>query len=627
MSISYIPEQKPYKNLTPFKRLVMQSFPWINEDFDAMTNNELLAKVIEYLNEVIANSETEQENIESLYNAFVSLQNYVNNYFDNLDVQNEINAKLDSMAQNGTLREIMEPYFQSIENQYNQANLLYTNLYSNISDDLSDLQNQVDSIIANSQSTEGNSELINIRTAYDGTLYPTAGASVRTQMSNLNNENENTISKSALNVETTNFGLFNYTPTQFAGADITKRWGLNHIITKNSGIRSISIAQRMTEDTTILLEFWKINDTTGAITRTSSKTVTIPKKENSNVNHEWKRIPIEFFADDGNYYMTFTVSTLRWLDYSTDSNISNDYRAMNLPNTNDTTFTTSQIGITGSAKLLAGMVIEKVGYDLLSKNFTIVDINGNGDYTSPIDAVNNAVDGETILIMPGVYIIPNGQMVNMSPKEINLIGVNKYECIIKSYDGRYDYAPIWASCGSIKNLTVSNEYSSTGSALQDESDRGGYAIHIEREYGKDHQMLVDNCICISDFSSAIGCGLRKNNTTEISNCELTFVKHEGIGNSNYGALFVHDSAGEQGNSTIKLKNNIITSTAGQCFRLSQSIGGANNVKCIFENNTLYDTNNIYNGTVTLVNDPFNTSTGVFHKVPSCRLNNNDLINY
>lgn len=411
------------------------------------------------------------------------------------------------------------------------------------------------------------------------------------------------------------------------GADITKRWGLNHIITKNSGIRSISIAQRMTEDTTILLEFWKINDTTGAITRTSSKTITIPKKENSNVNHEWKRIPIEFFADDGNYYMTFTISTLRWLDFSTDANISNDYRAMNLPNTSDTTFTASQIGITGSAKLLAGMVIEKVGYDLLSRNFTIVDINGNGDYTSPIDAVNNALDGDTILIMPGTYIIPNGQMVNMSPKELNLIGVNKYECIIKSYDGRYDYAPIWASCGSIRNLTITNEYSTTASALQDESDRGGYAIHIEREYGKDHQMLVDNCICISDFSSAIGCGLRKNNTTEISNCELTFVKHEGISNSNYGALFIHDSAGEQGNSTIKLKNNIITSTAGQCFRLSQSIGGENNVKCIFENNTLYDTTNIYNGTVTLVNDPFNTSTGVFHKIPSCRLNNNDLINY
>lgn len=477
-------------------------------------------------------------------------------------------------------------------------------------------------------STTGDAELIDIRAGFDGTNYNNAGNAVRKQIEDLNNENENAISKSALSVETTKFGLFDYTPTQFAGAEITHRWGLNKIINKNSGIRSISIAQRMTEDTTILLEFWKINDTTGAITRTSSKSITIPKKENSNVNHEWKKVPIEFFASDGNYYMTFTISTLRWLDYSTDSNISNNYRALSLPNTSDTSFTASQISITGSAKLLAGMVIEKVNDNFLfSRNFTIVDINGNGDYTSPIDAVNNAVDGDTIIIMPGTYIIPNGQMVNMSPKELNLIGVNKYTCIIKSYDGRYDYAPIWASCGSIKNLTISNEYSETASALQDESDRGGYAIHIEREYGKNHQMIVDNCICLSDFSSGIGCGLRKNNTTEITNCEITFIKHEGISNSNYGALFIHDSAGEQGTSTLKLKNNIITSSAGQCFRLSQSIGGDNNVRCIFENNTLYDITNIYNNTVTLFNDPFNTSTGVFHKLPSCRLNNNDLINY
>lgn len=129
MSISYIPEQKEYKHVGIFKRYIMQNFPWINEDFDALTNNELLAKVIEYLNDVIENSETEQENIESLYNAFVELHDYVKNYFDNLDVQDEINNKLDVMAGDGTLEEIIN---QQIFGQINED---LTNLTNRVAND------------------------------------------------------------------------------------------------------------------------------------------------------------------------------------------------------------------------------------------------------------------------------------------------------------------------------------------------------------------------------------------------------------------------------------------------------------------------------------------------------------
>lgn len=121
MSISYIPEQKPYKNITPFKRLVLQSFPWINEDFDALTNNELLAKVVEYLNIVIKNSKIEQENIESLYD-----------FLSTLDLQDEVNNKLDEMAESGQLQEIMATYlntkaifsFDNVESMKNATNLI-----------------------------------------------------------------------------------------------------------------------------------------------------------------------------------------------------------------------------------------------------------------------------------------------------------------------------------------------------------------------------------------------------------------------------------------------------------------------------------------------------------------------
>ena len=38
------------KNLTPFKLCVLQNFPFIEADFDARTNYQLLCKVVEYLN-------------------------------------------------------------------------------------------------------------------------------------------------------------------------------------------------------------------------------------------------------------------------------------------------------------------------------------------------------------------------------------------------------------------------------------------------------------------------------------------------------------------------------------------------------------------------------------------------
>ncbi len=110
MAISYTPEQNTYKEITPFRRFVLQSFPWINETFDSLTNYELMGKIIEYLNDIISNENAVQSNVTALYNAFVNLQNYVNNYFDNLDVQDEINSKLDSMAQDGSLTTLIGEY-------------------------------------------------------------------------------------------------------------------------------------------------------------------------------------------------------------------------------------------------------------------------------------------------------------------------------------------------------------------------------------------------------------------------------------------------------------------------------------------------------------------------------------
>lgn len=96
-----------------FRRCVLQNFPFIEEDFDALTDYGLLCKVVEYLNKVIANENALTESQTNLIVQFNTLKDYVDNYFDNLDVQEEINNKLDAMAEAGTLQEIITTYIQS----------------------------------------------------------------------------------------------------------------------------------------------------------------------------------------------------------------------------------------------------------------------------------------------------------------------------------------------------------------------------------------------------------------------------------------------------------------------------------------------------------------------------------
>ena len=123
--------EPPYKHLTPFKRCVLQNFPFIEADFDALTNYGLLCKIVEYLNKVIASQNEVQANVEVLNNAFIELKSYVDNYFDNLDVQDEINNKLDQMADDGTLQEIIAEYldmgatwaYKTVEEMLEASNL------------------------------------------------------------------------------------------------------------------------------------------------------------------------------------------------------------------------------------------------------------------------------------------------------------------------------------------------------------------------------------------------------------------------------------------------------------------------------------------------------------------------
>ena len=98
-------ENYDYKKIPPFKWFVLQNFPFIEADFDAITNYQLLCKIVEYLNTTI-------NSVNELGTTVESFTDFITNYFNNLDVQEEINNKLDDMVESGELQAIITQYLQ-----------------------------------------------------------------------------------------------------------------------------------------------------------------------------------------------------------------------------------------------------------------------------------------------------------------------------------------------------------------------------------------------------------------------------------------------------------------------------------------------------------------------------------
>lgn len=130
MSISipgadYTPQLTGYTGQGAFRFWCQKVLPIVYDD--SLSYYELLNKVVNYLNNVIADVSSVESNVGELNESYISLQNYVNehtqelvdtvntftdfveNYFENLDVQREINNKLDTMVIDGSLSQLIEP--------------------------------------------------------------------------------------------------------------------------------------------------------------------------------------------------------------------------------------------------------------------------------------------------------------------------------------------------------------------------------------------------------------------------------------------------------------------------------------------------------------------------------------
>ena len=97
--------------LPPFKHFCVTIGNLPTSYVDSLSYYEMLEWLCHYLQDtVIPALNTNGEAVTELQTLFTELQEYVNNYFDNLDVQEEINNKLDEMAESGELTDIIAQY-------------------------------------------------------------------------------------------------------------------------------------------------------------------------------------------------------------------------------------------------------------------------------------------------------------------------------------------------------------------------------------------------------------------------------------------------------------------------------------------------------------------------------------
>lgn len=99
--------------------------PWVETglqpafyDSESGTVLQQTARMYAKVNEIVQNTNLQNETIADFVEQFEDLHTYVHDYFDNLDVQAEINKKLDDMASDGTITNLIKQYIDPLYQAY-----------------------------------------------------------------------------------------------------------------------------------------------------------------------------------------------------------------------------------------------------------------------------------------------------------------------------------------------------------------------------------------------------------------------------------------------------------------------------------------------------------------------------
>ena len=248
-----------------------------------------------------------------------------------------------------------------------------------------------------------------------------------------------------------------------------------------------------------------------------------------------------------------------------------------------------------SGRFLSSIFDERQTIQLETRRNIFVSHNKNADYTSITEAINDCKLAATnrqynIIIDDGLYM----ETLNLyDVNNINLIGVNKNTCIIKNANANYFKPPLATNgAGYFANLSFI-----ATSEQDEEAELTSYAMHYEGD-SAGGTCEFHNCYFYSDNNSAVGIGMRKNQTLIFNQCE--FVKAD---TKPYpaGAFYCHSSQfNGHSNQHIIVKDCIITSQSGVFLSIddSNTIGGIGEMgNTGGEMDIIFINNNLYSGTL------------------------------
>ena len=113
-----INEFRPMNHLTSLQNLICTIGNLPTSYALSLSYEEQIWWLCDFLEKKVFPAIEENTNImEETQQAFIELQQYITDYFNNLDVQEEINNKIDEMIINGSFNTIIEPYMSSVNNR------------------------------------------------------------------------------------------------------------------------------------------------------------------------------------------------------------------------------------------------------------------------------------------------------------------------------------------------------------------------------------------------------------------------------------------------------------------------------------------------------------------------------
>jgi len=104
---NFRPTLESYSGQGAFRFWCQMALPLTYDD--SLSYYELLNKVVTYLNNTIEDVGKVEDNVAALNEAYGKLEDYVNTYFDEIDIEAELRNVLDAMAEDGSLDSLLDP--------------------------------------------------------------------------------------------------------------------------------------------------------------------------------------------------------------------------------------------------------------------------------------------------------------------------------------------------------------------------------------------------------------------------------------------------------------------------------------------------------------------------------------